>query len=208
MCTRTVAVRSTRSQSKRSRGSGNPSRGPGKPWLSPCVLVILKDIETTAPPFATRHASTIAAVLLVMSVSASVATLWVDRTGARAGQLLNDPSTTVSELLCFGVVGAVLIARRPDLPFGWILGLGAAADIALVGIGVPSLALAYRGHESQFLAWGVGLGVLQWVPTALNGIVNVRFPSGRPSNRLGHLLDRALCAGIPVALVGSSTAPG
>jgi signal transduction histidine kinase len=140
---------------------------------------------------------------MVLSVAAAVGTLWVDRTGADVGQLLNDPLTTVSELLCFGVVGAVLIARRPDLPFGWVLGMGAAADIVLVGIGLPSLALAYRGHDGQLLAWGVGLGVVQWVPTALGGIINVRFPSGRPSSRLGHWLDRALRAGVAVALVGS-----
>jgi signal transduction histidine kinase len=155
------------------------------------------------PPFTTRHASAIAAVLLVLSVAAAAGTLWVDRTGTRAGRLLNDPLTTACELLCFGVVGAVLIARRPDLPFGWILGLGAGADIVLVGIGVPALGLVDRGHDGQLLAWGVCLSVVQWVPTALEGIINVRFPSGRPSSRLGHWLDRALCAGIVIALVGS-----
>jgi signal transduction histidine kinase len=160
-------------------------------------------IETTVLPFTTRHASAIAAVLLVLSASAAVGTLWVDHTGAEAVQLLNDPLTTVSELLCFGVVGAVLIARRPDLPFGWVLGIGAAADIVLVGIGLPSLALAYRGHDRQLLAWGVGVSVVQWVPTALEGIINVRFPSGRPSSRLGQWLDRALCAGIAIALIGN-----
>jgi signal transduction histidine kinase len=161
------------------------------------------DIETTAPPLTTRHASAIAAVLLVLSVSAAIGTLWVDHADARAVRLLNDPLTTVSELLCFGVVGAVLISRRPDLPFGWVLGLGAAADIALVGIGVPSLALAYRGGGGQTLVWGVCLGVLQWVPTALEGVINVRFPSGRPSSRWGYWLDRALCVGIPLGLVGT-----
>ena len=125
---------------------------------------------------------------------------WTSRRGA--ARLLNDPLTTASELLCFGVVGAVLISRRRTFPFGWILGLGAAADIALVGIGVPSLALAYDGWRSA-RRWGVGLGVLQWVPTALQGIINVRFPSGRPSSRLGRWLDRALCFGIPVGLIGN-----
>ena len=162
-----------------------------------------QSIETTAPPFTTRHASTIARVLAVLSVSAAVGTLWADHADVRAGQLLNAPLTTVSELLCFGVVGAVLIERRPDLPFGWILGLGAGADIVLVGVGLPSLAFAYDGRGGQLAVWGVGLGVLQWAPTALQGIINVRFPSGRPSSTLGRWLDRALCFGIPVGLIAN-----
>jgi signal transduction histidine kinase len=168
------------------------------PWLGHA-----QSIETTAPPFRTRHASTIAAALLVLSLSAALGTLWVDRAGAEAGRLLNAPLATACELLCFGVVGAVLIARRPDLPFGWVLGLGAAADIALVGIGVPSLALAYDGRGGQLAVWGVCLGVLQWVPTAVEGIINVRFPSGQASSRLGRWLDRALCFGIPVGLIAN-----
>lgn len=203
MCARTVAVRASPLPEQPITRLREPFPSSREPVTLRVRLRHSRTIETTAPPFTTRHASTTAVVLLVLSVSAAVAAVWVDRTGARAGQLLNAPLTTVSELLCLGVGGAVLIARRPDLPFGWILGMGAAADTALVGIGVPSLALAYRGHESQLLAWGVGLSVLQWVPTALIGIVNVRFPSGRPSNRPGHWLDRALCAGIPIALVGS-----
>jgi len=160
-------------------------------------------IETYAPSFTTRHASGLAAVLLVLSVGAAAGAFWVGRSGVLAGALLYDPNTTASEVLCFGVVGAVLIARRPDLPFGWVLGLGAIADIVLVGIGVPSLALALDGRGGQLAVWGVGLGVLQWVPAALVGIVNVRFPSGRPSTRLGHWLDRALRYGIPIALVAN-----
>jgi signal transduction histidine kinase len=161
-----------------------------------------RDIESTSPSFTTRHASTIATGLFVFSLAAAFGTMWMDQTGADAERLLNAPLTTASELLCFGVVGAVLISRRPDLPFGWLLGLGAAADIALVGIGVPSLALAYRGHSGQVLAWGISLGVVQWVPTALEGIINVRFPSGQPSTRLARWLDRCLSYGIAVALVG------
>ena len=162
-----------------------------------------RDIESTSPSVTTRHASTIATGLFVFSLAAAFATMWMDQAGVEADRLLNAPLTTASELLCFGVVGAVLISRRPDLPFGWLLGLGAAANIALVGIGVPSLALAHRGHTGQVLAWGISLGVVQWVPTALEGIINVRFPSGQPSTRLARWLERCLSYGIAVALIGS-----
>ena len=45
--------------------------------------------------------------------------------------------------------------------------------------------------------------MLQWVPTAIAGIINVRFPSGRPSSTLGQWLDRALGYGIAVAVVAN-----
>src|ERR1700753_610128 len=87
-------------------------------------FVHAQGIETTAPPFTIRHARTFAAVLLVSSITTSMAKLCLELTRALAARLVNAPVSTASELLCFGVVGAVLISRRPDLPFGWILGLG------------------------------------------------------------------------------------
>ncbi len=160
-------------------------------------------IEPIAPTFSARHASTIAVAVLTVSISAAVATVWIDRTGAAAGRLLNDPLTTTSELLCFGAGGAVLLARRPDLPFGWILALGALGDVVLVGVGVPSLALTDHGHGGELPVWGVGVSVLQWLGVALEGLINVRFPSGRPSGRVGLWLDRALRYGIPLGLIGN-----
>ncbi len=129
--------------------------------------------------------------------------MWADRVNWVGAQLLNDPGTTTAELLCFGAVGAVLIARRPDLPFGWLLGLGAIAEVMLVGVGMPSLALAHHGRGGEPAVWGASLSVLQWVPTAVIGIINVRFPSGQPSSRLGLWLDRALRYGIVIALIGN-----
>ncbi len=155
------------------------------------------------PSFSTRHATEMAAALLVLSVASAIAAIWVDRTGGVGAKLLNDPEATMAELLCFGTVGAVLIARRPDLPFGWLLGLGAVANVLLVGIGVPSLVLAHSGRGGELAVWGLCLGVLQWVPTAIAGVINVRFPSGRPSSTLGHWLDRALRYGIVVAVVAN-----
>ncbi len=155
------------------------------------------------PSFSQRHAAALAAALLVLSVGAAITATWVDRTHAVGAKLLNDPETTTAELVCFGTAGAVLIARRPDLPFGWLLGLAATADVLLVGLGVPCLSLAHGGRGGQLPAWGVGLGVLQWVPTAMAGIINVRFPSGRPSSSLGRWLDRGLCYGIAIGVVAS-----
>lgn len=153
------------------------------------------------PSVWTRHATGLAVALVVLSVTASIATIWVDRTHGVGAKLLSHPRTTTAELVCFGTVGAVLIRRRPDLPFGWLLGLGALADILLVGLGVPSLALAVDGRGGQLAAWGVCLGVLQWVPTALTGVINTRFPTGRPRTTVDRLLDLALRYGITFAVV-------
>ncbi len=161
------------------------------------------DIKTTAPSFSRRHAVAMAAVLLALSIGAAIAVIWVDRTHSVGAELLNNPETTAAELLCFGTVGAVLIARRPDLPFGWLLGIGTIADILLVGVGVPSLALAHNGRGGELAIWGLSLGVVQWVPTAMIGIINVRFPSGQPSSTLGQWLDRALRYGIVIGLIGN-----
>lgn len=155
------------------------------------------------PSLFRRHADAFAAALLVLSIGTAIAVVWIDRAHFVGATLLNDPEATAAELLCFGIVGAVLIARRPDLPFGWLLGLGAVVDILLVGIGVPSLALAHRGRGGELAVWGLNLGVLQWVPTALLGIVNVRFPSGQPSSTLGRWLDRTLRYGIAVGLIAN-----
>lgn len=155
------------------------------------------------PPLTTRHATTIAAVLLVLSVAAAVAAIGVALVDSAGADLMDRPAGTAAELLCFGVVGAILIARRPDLPFGWLLGIGAASGILLVGVGMPSLALAQQGRGGQLAMWGVCLGVLQWIPVALYGVINVRFPSGRPVSALGRGLDRCLRYGIPVGLIGN-----
>jgi signal transduction histidine kinase len=160
-------------------------------------------IETTSPSFPRRHASAFAVTLLVLSLSAAVVTVWIDRTGALATKLFNNPGATASQLLCFGTAGAVLIARRPDLPFGWLLGLGALADIVFVGGGVPSFALLDAGSAEQLAWWGISLGALQWVPDVVPGLVNVRFPSGTPAGRPGWWLDRCLRVGLVIGLIGN-----
>lgn len=160
-----------------------------------------RSIETTAPSIWRRHATGFAVALVVLSVGAGVGAVWVGVTGSPGAVLLNSPSTTAAELFCFGVVGSVLVLRRPDLPFGWLLAVGALCDVLLVVVGVPSLSLALRREGGQLPAWGVPLGVLQWVPTAVAGLVNARFPTGQPRTAADQWFDRILRLGIPAAVV-------
>ncbi len=106
-------------------------------------------------------------------------------------------------ILAYGVAGAVLIDRRPDLPFGWILAAGAALHAVHATATLGAVALAVNGYGSQPVRWllvaGSGLGPL---PMVVQGLVNLRFPSGRVGTRAGRWLQRAIVGGIVVAYVG------
>jgi signal transduction histidine kinase len=66
----------------------------------------------------------------------------------------------------------------------------------------PSFAALDHGHGGRLALWGLTAGSLLFVPTAIEGIVNVRFPSGSPTGRWGRLLDRVIAGGTLVALLG------
>ena len=149
-----------------------------------------------------RHSGTVAVAVLVLTLAATVAAVLVEETRQPGSRMADaDLVYTACQLLPYGTVGAVLVARRPDLPFGWILSLAALSLVLVVAVAVPSLAAFESGHGSQLALWGVGFGALAWVPVALEGVINVRFPSGRPSGRAGRLLDHVLVWGIVVVLV-------
>ncbi|MBL7487296.1 hypothetical protein I6A62_04215 [Frankia sp. AgW1.1] len=100
----------------------------------------------------------------------------------------------------YAVVGGFLISRRPDLPFGWLLaGTAVAVSVGSAVAGVATLA-ALRGDTSSLIGWGHAAGSLEWLPVCVQGLVNVRFPSGRLSTRGDRLLERALLAGCGIAL--------
>lgn len=152
---------------------------------------------------AVRHASAVAVSVIVLTVAGTVAYLLVARSLPEGNGLDNYELTSATcQLLPYGLVGSVLVARRPDLPFGWLLCLGAVAMfVELVAVSGSYLALQ-DGHEGGPAVWGLSLSALGFVPLALQGVINVRFPTGRPLGSFGRYLDRALVAGIIVALAG------
>jgi len=109
--------------------------------------------------------------------------------------------TSVSYAVPYAVTGAFLIVRRPDLPFGWLLSV--AAVLAAAGSGAAALAyLAVSHGASQRLAvLGYAASGTAMLPVAVQGLVNVRFPSGRLSSRYGRVLEVALITGIVVTFV-------
>lgn len=152
---------------------------------------------------ALRHAPFVAGAVLALTVVGFTAAMLVRRSVSSSGGLDEfDLLQSLCQLLPYGVVGAVLVARRPDLPFGWLLCLGAVAMVVeLVAVG-GSYAALERGHGGQLAAWGLSLNALGFLPLALQGLVNVRFPTGSPQGSFGRRLERALVVGTVVALAG------
>jgi signal transduction histidine kinase len=151
---------------------------------------------------ARRHATVVAATVLVLSVAGTAAALTGTRViedSPNVGQ--GDLVYIACQILPYGVVGAVLVARRPDLPFGWLLSLAAMCLVAVLAVTGPSLLALEHGHGGQLAVWGLTAGSLMFVPAAIEGLVNVRFPSGTPSGRGGRLLERAIVVGIVVGLL-------
>lgn len=149
-----------------------------------------------------RRAPLLASVVLAMTVATAIVMLLLANEPDPPSWLTQmDLPYLICQILPYGVVGTVLVARRPDLPFGWILSLSATCLAVMMLVLVPAALAFQRGHGSQLALWALGFGSLAWVPTALEGVVNVRFPSGRPSGLVGRILDRALLWGIPVVVL-------
>ena len=110
-------------------------------------------------------------------------------------------ATALAYVVPYAFVGAFLVVRRPDLPFGWLL----SGCAAVVGVGVALASQSYAalsqgGTESQVLQYGALLGTVQFLPLAVQGLVNVRFPSGQVTSRFGRVLNRLLVVGIALGL--------
>ena len=124
------------------------------------------------------------------------------------------PSLLVT-IVSFGVAGAVLVDRRPDLPFGWLLAGTAASQVLFAATALPALAAVREGSDSALVGWGLAAGSLGFLPVAVQGVVYVRFPSGQPQSWRGRVLEVVIIAGTVLVLVGgllrsdlSDMAPG
>ena len=74
--------------------------------------------------------------------------------------------------------------------------------VALVAVMGSAVWAIESGNGGQLAVWGLTFGTLAFVPAALQGLINVRFPSGRPTGRWGRILDRAITWGIVLGLLG------
>jgi two-component system, NarL family, sensor kinase len=150
-----------------------------------------------------RHASGWAvATLLATAIGVTCAIailLWASGT---PGELRDGLISCLCYLIPYGVVGAFLVHRRPDLPFGWLLSAAAAAlALSIVTSGWAFAAIS-NGNMTSLAVFAVGLGSLQFVEVAVQGFINVRFPSGRVTSRFGRVLDRLMLTGLILVTLG------
>jgi signal transduction histidine kinase len=124
-----------------------------------------------------------------------------------AGRFTRDLATTGITVLAFGVAGAILIDRRPDLPFGWLLSVVAILQVVAAASWLAALAAIERGSTSGMVAWGLAASALLFLPVAVQGLILVRFPTGRITSRTGRALEVAIAGGTALVLLGAFFGP-
>jgi two-component system, NarL family, sensor kinase len=135
-------------------------------------------------------------VALLITLAGVVVTLVaLAQTRHTPGDFRNGLLTSVTYAIPYGITGAFLIVRRPDLPFGWLLS-GAAVVVAVAAGGGAATYLAVsHGAGSGIAGVGFALQGTAFLPVAVQGVVNLRFPSGQVNSRPGRVLEVALVAG-------------
>lgn len=156
--------------------------------------------EQKAPRYdASRWA---AAVLAVVLIGIAFVIGWV--VSGQPTPPIGQPAwlEPIVTMVSFGVAGAVLVDRRPDLPFGWLLAGAAVLVVIQVAAGWPAYRAAIAGDHGPLTRWGLTAATLGFVPIAVQGLINNRFPAGRPTGRFGPVLDKALLLGGGLVLLG------
>jgi signal transduction histidine kinase len=153
--------------------------------------------------FARRHAAkwAVASLLITMAgVVAAIVLLGV--VDHPSPELRRGLITALLTIVPYGLAGSVLISHRPDLPFGWLLsGATAALVLCLLTVG-PAWIAVEHGQTGPLAWWGLSMSSLWFVPIAVQGLINVRFPSGKPATRWGRTLEVMLVAGLFATVLG------
>ncbi|MGK5682257.1 sensor histidine kinase [Actinoplanes sp. URMC 104] len=105
-------------------------------------------------------------------------------------------------MISYGVAGAVLLDRRPDLPFGWLLSAVAVLLVVEVVVAFPAADAITGGDRGGLARWALTPLTFGFLPVAVQGLVNVRFPTGRPATRAGAWLEKAIVAGTVLVVLG------
>jgi len=104
-------------------------------------------------------------------------------------------------IVSYGVAGALLLDRRPDLPFGWLLAGAAVLTAVEMAVVLPAYEAVAGGDHGVLVRWGLTASSFGFLPIAVQGLINVRFPSGRPASRRGAALEVALIAGTALVVL-------
>lgn len=157
----------------------------------------------TVPAARPHHADRWAAVtitLTVLGLAGGIAALLI--AGRAPANFRDGMLQSVCYLVPYGVAGAFLLRHRPDLPFGWLLaGTSALLTVAVFAVGIGGIALLH-GNQGAGVILLIEVGSLQFLSVAVQGLVNVRFPSGRISSRFGRWLNALMVAGLVLVFIG------
>jgi two-component system, NarL family, sensor kinase len=67
---------------------------------------------------------------------------------------------------------------------------------------LPASAAVLDGERGTLPLLALTTGSFAFLPVAVQGLVNVRFPTGRPASRAGAVLEIAIATGTALVLVG------
>jgi hypothetical protein len=155
-----------------------------------------------------RRTSALAVVLWAASIGLLCATGVVIAGGGRYGDRLDLASISVLLfVLACSSVGALVAARRPGLPIGWLL-LAAGVGYAFAGFATSAIHMVHSPH-SVFLYLAVLAGWVWGASLAVEVVLLLlRFPDGRLLSRRWRVLEWAAIGSIVAFAIGITVKPG
>ena len=190
-------------QGARSQGSGGI---PDQPGTQPVALTDCgchaREIDTHIPRERRDASRWVAGILVVAALGVAIIASWALGDHVRPSGV---PATwwiePIVTLISYGAAGAVLVDRRPDLSFGWLLGGTAAFLVIGYAVMLPAASAVASGERGPLALWGLTGSAFLFLPIAVQGLVNVRFPTGYPASRRGAWLEKAIIVGTTLVVL-------
>jgi hypothetical protein len=138
-------------------------------------------------------------MVLIAYVAGIAANVWLDRLTAPSGDNPVEDAIVVVGFGMFAVVGALLVARRPGNPIGWILSAASLVVLAAALETYAAYVMTTRGRPDWLAT--VGVWANSWYWFLFLGLVLVYLPLLFPDGRLPsrRWLPVAVVPGIALA---------
>lgn len=134
---------------------------------------------------AARVAGAAVIAVTVVTYTGLALLAWLDPPPSPTGESAVAGAVWLLSWVPFGVVGGVLIAKRPGNPIGWQLSGIGVPILLVVLLDTATLGPAARGHTEGWVVAAAWLSSWLYAPTIpLLGLLIASFPSGRIRSRL------------------------